>query len=196
LVETRREVAVAGTRIAVIALVLACTASRADAQSFNFTGIVTGHLGIAAGNDVRDPTLTAGASMAVLDDNGIGAELEIAHVNDFDSTRFADSSVTSGMLNFMAMRPHLTIRPFVVVGAGVMRLQVRVFEGQPSVSRTEPGWAAGGGVVYMVNEVLGIRGEARYFRHFSQHADVPLTGDGVLDFWRTSVGITLAWPIR
>ena len=180
----------------VIALVLVCAASRCEAQSFNFTGVLTGHLGVSATNDVRDRTLTPGVSMAVLDDNGIGAELDIAHVNDFDSTRFADSSVTSAMFNFIAMSQSLTMRPFVVVGAGVMNVRVRVFDGDPSVGRTEPGWTAGGGVLYMLNEILGIRGEARYFRHFSQHADVPLTGDGVLDFWRTSVGVTLAWPIR
>ena len=186
----------AGSRVAVVVLVLVSAAGRADAQSFNFTGLVTGHLGAAATNDVRGVTVTPGGSMAVLDDNGIGAELDIAHVFDFDSTRFADSSVTSAMFSFMAMSQQLTLRPFVVVGAGVMRVQVRVFEGQPSVGRTEPGWTAGGGVLYMANEILGIRGEARYFRHFSQHADVPLSDDGVLDYWRISGGITLAWPIR
>jgi opacity protein-like surface antigen len=187
---------VAGSRVTVIILVLVCAAGRADAQSFNFTGLVTGHLGAAATHDVRGVTLTPGASMAVLDDNGIGAELDIAHVYDFDSTRFANSSVTSAMFSFMAMSQQLTLRPFVVVGAGVMRMQVRVSDGQQSVGRTEPGWTAGGGVIYMANEVVGIRGEARYFRHFSQHADVPLADDGVLDYWRISAGVTLAWPIR
>ncbi|HUE86243.1 MAG TPA: outer membrane beta-barrel protein [Vicinamibacterales bacterium] len=186
----------AGSRVAVIALVFVCAASRSEAQSFNFTGILTGHLGVAATNDVRGATVTAGASMGVLDDNGVGAELDVAHLGGFDSARFADSSVTSAMLTVIAVRQHPTLRPFAVVGAGVMNVRVRVFDGDPSVGRTEPGWTAGGGVLYMLNEILGIRGEARYFRHFSQHADVPLTGDGVLDFWRTSVGVTLAWPIR
>ncbi len=173
-----------------------CAASRAEAQSFNFTGLITGHLGVAGTNDVRDRAVTAGASMAVLDDNGVGAEVDIAHLNDFDRTFFADSSVTSAMLNLIVMSQRPVWRPFVVAGAGVMRARGDIFPGVPSFGRTEAGWTAGGGALFLVNEVVGIRGDARYFRHFSSHADVPLAGDGVLDFWRASVGVTLAWPIR
>ena len=104
--------------------------------------------------------------------------------------------ITSAMLNVIVMSQQVPFRPFVVGGVGVMRVSGTVFEGLPSVGRTEGGWTAGGGVLFMVNELLGLRGDARYFRHFSRHDDIPLAGDGVLDFWRTSVGVTLAWPIR
>jgi hypothetical protein len=179
-----------------MALVVVCAAGSAEAQSFNFTGLITGHLGVSGTNDVHDRAVTPGASMAVLDDNGLGAEVDIAHFNDFDSTLFADSSVTSAMLNLIVMSQRPVLRPFVVAGLGVMRVRGDIFEGVPSFGRTEGGWNAGGGALFMVNEDVGIRGDARYFRHFSRHADVPLAGDGVLDFWRASVGVTLAWPIR
>jgi opacity protein-like surface antigen len=94
------------------------------------------------------------------------------------------------------MGQQVTWRPFVIVGAGVMRVSGTSIEGLPSISRTEGGWTAGGGVLYLFNEALGIRGDVRYFRHFSRHDDVPLADDGALNFWRTSVGVTLSWPIR
>lgn len=186
----------AGSRVAVVTLVVVCAAGSAEAQSFNFTGLVTGHLGVSGTNDVRDRVVTAGASMAVLDDNGVGAEFDIGHFGDFDDAFFADSSVTSVMLNVIVMSQRPILRPFVAAGVGVMRVHVALFDGRPSAGRTEGGWNAGGGALFMLNEVVGIRGDARYFRHFSRHADIPLGGDGVLDFWRTSIGVTVAWPIR
>jgi opacity protein-like surface antigen len=179
-----------------VVLVVVCASASAQAQSFNFTGLVTGHVGVTGTNDVRDRSATPGASMAVLDDNGFGVELDVAHLSDFDETLFAESGITSAMLNVIVMSPDQIFRPFVVGGVGVMRVSGTVFEGLPSIGRTEGGWTAGGGLLFMVNEMLGVRGDARYFRHFSRHDDVPLAGDGVLDFWRMSAGVTLAWPIR
>jgi hypothetical protein len=177
-------------------LVVVCAAGRVQAQSFNFTGLVTAHIGISATNDVRDSSATPGVSMAVLDDHGLGVEVDVARLGNFDGTLFTESSVTSAMVNVIAMREHQTLRPFMVIGAGVIHVSGTLFEGPPSVDRTEVGWNAGGGLLFLINEVFGIRGDARYFRNFSQHRDLPLSGDGVLDFWRTSFGVTYAWPIR
>ncbi len=177
-------------------LVVVCAAGRVQAQSFNFTGLVTAHVGISATNDVRDSSATPGVSMAVLDDHGLGVEVDVARLGNFDGTLFTEGSVTSAMVNVIAMREHQTLRPFIVIGAGVIHVSGTLLEGPQSVGRTEVGWNAGGGLLFLFNEVFGIRGDARYFRHFSDHSDLPLAGDGVLDFWRTSVGVTFAWPIR
>jgi hypothetical protein len=182
-----------------VALAVLCNAASGEAQSahaFNFTGLITGHVGVSATNDVRDASATPGASMAVLDNNGIGVEVDLAHLGDFDNSRFAESGITSAMQNFIATGQQVTWRPFVIVGAGVMRVSGTSIEGLPSISRTEGGWTAGGGVLYLFNEALGIRGDVRYFRHFSRHDDVPLADDGALNLWRTSVGVTRSWPIR
>lgn len=196
MVETRREVAVARSRVAVLTLVVVCAAGRVQAQSFNFTGLLTAHVGISATNDVRDASATPGASMAVLDDHGLGVEVDVARLGNFDDARFTESSVTSAMVNVIAMREHQTLRPFVVIGAGLIHVSGALLDGVSSVDRTDVGWNAGGGLLFLFNEVFGIRGDARYVRLFSQHRDLPLSGDGVLDFWRTSVGLTFAWPIR
>ena len=185
----------ARSRVAALGIVAALTATAAEAQSFTFTGLFTGHIGVAAGKDVRDPSVVPGISLAVIDSDGYGAEIDIAHTNDFDDRFGGDSSITSGMLSFTYVYPALVLRPYLVAGAGVIGVRIAPDE-LPTVSRTEPGWTAGGGAVYLVDEMLGVRGDVRYFRHFNHHADLPLTGNGVLDFWRASIGVTLAWPIH
>lgn len=160
-----------------------------------FSGQLTAHGGAAVARDVRGATLTPGASLAILDPNGIGVEVDLAHLDGLDAARFAESRVTSALLNFVAMSSDERFRPFLVVGAGVLRLRTTAFDGS-SIGRTEVGWSAGGGMLYMLNDAVGVRGDARYFRHFEQHPDFTLAGDGVLDFWRTSVGVTFAWTLR
>jgi opacity protein-like surface antigen len=179
-----------------LAVAVLSYAAAAEAQPSTFTGSVTAHIGLAHGGDVRDRAWTPGASMAVIDDNGIGVELDVAHTRDFDQAFFADSAITSFMLNVIGMYPHPAFQPFVNVGVGIMRTRAAVFEGLTPASRTDIAFDAGGGLQYMFNELLGVRGDVRYFRYFERHNDFPRLDNGVFDFWRSSVGITVAWPIR
>jgi len=180
----------------VLAVAVLSYAAVAEAQPSTFTGSITAHIGAAHGGDVRDRAWTPGASMTVIDDTGVGAELDVAHTRDFDKALFAESGVTSFMLNFIGMYPHPEFQPFVNAGVGIMRTRAAVFEGQAPTSRTDLAFNAGGGVQYMFNELLGVRGDVRYFRYFQRHNDLPLLDNGFFDFWRSSVGITVAWPIR
>ena len=174
---------------------LAVGAAVAEAQT-PFTAHLTGHIGAASHGDIRDATVTPGGSMAVLDENGLGAEFDIAHGGDFDTTLFADSSLTTAMLNFIAMYPHERIRPFLSVGAGILRVRVAYSPDESSTGSTDLAWGAGGGVLYMLNEAFGLRGDVRYFRHFSRQDSIPLGDNGILDFVRTSFGVTYSWPLR
>jgi opacity protein-like surface antigen len=195
--ETRREAPVAGSRLSLLLVVtILGIASRAEAQLAPFTGMLTGHLGASHAGDVRDATVTGGASLAVVDENGLGAELDIAHFGDFDDELFADSSVTNFMLNFVAIYPNDRLRPFLAVGVGGVRLSAAPATGQPSSSHTEGAWDAGGGLLFMANEIFGVRADVRYFRLFTRIEDLALRDDGFFDFWRTSVGVTFTWPIR
>jgi opacity protein-like surface antigen len=172
---------------------LVLVSSAAHAQSA-FTGFATGHLGAASSGDVRNATLTAGGSIAVIDASGLGAEIDLSHSGDFDDAQFADSSITSLMVNIVSMYPHETIRPFVTAGAGVMRLRA-TFPGQAALAQTDTGWTLGAGLLYMWNEALGFRGDVRYFRQFGRQTTFPLGGDGRLNFIRTSFGVTYSWPL-
>ena len=174
-------------------LALTLCASRAEAQ---FTGTVTAHIGVASAGDVRSAPVTLGGSMAVIDDDGIGVELDLGHLRDFNDEVFEESSATTVMLNVVAVYPHPTLRPFVNAGVGLLQVRTALLSGESAVTDNAGGWNAGGGVQYMVNELFGIRGDVRYFRHVQRRADVPSGDDGMFDFWRTSVGASFSWPIR
>jgi hypothetical protein len=48
----------------------------------------------------------------------------------------------------------------------------------------------------MFDDATGVRGDVRYFRYLQRHDDLPLRDNGFFDYWRTSIGVTFAWPIR
>lgn len=140
--------------------------------------------------------MTPGASMAVVDDHGLGAEIDVSHTRNYDDGLFAESSVTAAMLNFVGMYPHPSIRPFVIAGAGVLRTSGTIVAGQGAMVRTNTAFNLGAGLHYMFNDLLGVRGDTRYFRYFQQEAEWPQRDRGAFDFWRSSIGVTFAWPIR
>jgi opacity protein-like surface antigen len=183
------------TRISSAFVVLLLAGTTAEAQLPVFDRLFTAQIGVAAQGDVRDWTATPGASMAVLDASGFGAELDVSHSGDFDSERFSDSSITALMLNFMFAYPQARVRPFFVAGAGVLRVRMTL-PGAPSTGGTDLGWSTGGGVLYMVTEAVGFRGDVRYFRHFSRQDELPLEGNGALEFVRSSFGVTYSWPVH
>ena len=184
------------SRIGVVLAGFALVATSAEAQLPIFSGVITGNLGVASGGDVRDWTVMPGASIAVLDERGLGVEVDVSHGGDFDTSQFADSSITTVTLNFIAMYPHEMLRPFVTVGAGATRVRVAFLPDQGSVGQTDSVWSAGGGLVYMLTEALAFRGDVRYFRNFSRQNLIPLGDNGALNFVRTSFGVAFTWPIH
>lgn len=180
----------------VLVLAVLSYAAVVEAQQATFSGMITAHLGAAHGGDVRERAITPGASMAVIDDHGLGVEIDVSHTRNYDDVLFDESGVTAAMLNVVGMYPHPSIRPFVVVGVGLLRTSGTIFEGQPAASRTDTAFSLGGGLLYMFDELVGVRGDMRYFRYFQERAELPQSSIGAFDFWRTSIGVTLAWPIR
>ena len=184
-------------RVVLIAMMAALTtAAAAGAQTPLYTGLVTGHVATADGGDVREGGLTLGASLGVFDNDGLGAEVDLGHTRSFDDFRFVESGITSLMVNFMATYPGPRFRPFVVAGAGLLRVRTSLALTEPVTSRTDWAFDGGGGLTYMFSDAVGVRGDVRYFRYFQRHDDLPLLDNGFFDYWRTSIGVTLAWPIK
>jgi opacity protein-like surface antigen len=181
--------------LSVLLIVILLPAGTA-AQASIYTGMLTPHVGMAHGGDIDDRGLTLGVSLTAVETGGIGAELDLSHARQFDDSRFAESGITALMVNVIGMFPDETVRPFVVAGVGLLRVRASLADGEAIASRTDWGFDAGGGLLYMLNEAVGIRGDVRYFRYFQRHEDLPLLDNGFFDFWRTSVGVTFAWPIR
>ena len=188
-----REGFVVRFRVIAAGVFVLTTAAGANAQSSDLMGWITGHLGQAMGGDLRDRRVTPGVSLAVIEDGGIGAELDLARTEGF-ADRFAESSITTLMLNAIGTSRHPMYKPFGFGGVGIMRVRASVFEGVPALSRTALGVNAGGGMLVLFNETIGVRGEVRYFRYVQQYPELPAIG--ALDFWRVSIGATYAWPIR
>jgi opacity protein-like surface antigen len=175
---------------------LAGTAVSASAQPVLYTGLVTGHLGVASGGNVQESSMTFGGSVGVVDNGGLGAEIDLGYTGEYDDARLAESNITSFMVNFLGAYPHPRVRPFVVAGVGALRIGTAFTEGEPDTSHSDWAYNAGGGLLYMLNDVVGIRGDVRYFRFFERHDDIPFVNNGYFDYWRTSIGLTWTWPMK
>lgn len=140
-------------------------------------------------------TAAPGLSIAVIDQSGLGAELDLWHALSLAGMHEDGSSATALMLGFTAVfTHHERIRPFLVVNAGVLRVRA-VFDGESRATRTDPAIGGGAGVSYVLNELFQIRGDIRYVRHLQHQAALAPIAEGHFDMWRTSVGLTYVWPV-
>jgi len=170
-------------------------ATAASAQQA-FTGLASISVGAAHGGDVAERATTISGASAVVEESGWGAELDFSYAMDFAGVGFADSDVSSGMINVLWMRPEPRWRPFVSGGVGIMRVRASIFEGVVAASTTDAAMNAGGGLLVVFNDIVGVRGDVRYFRYFQTHAGLPLVNSGPFDAWRTTIGVTYSWPMR
>jgi hypothetical protein len=184
----------------ILAFVWLLLPAAADAQTAKsgFTGFATVFIGPSFAGDIDDASWTPGAAVTIVDASGIGVELDLSNVGTIDSRRFVESGITTLTVNVTGVWTDTAaiVRPYVAGGAGVLRVRACVTDCQFAVSRTDAALDIGGGVFVLVNELVGVRGDVRYFRFLERHPDLPLTGSGVFDFWRLSVGATFSWPIR
>lgn len=87
------------------------------------------------------------------------------------------------------------LQPFVSGGVGLIQPDIAEPGGLARVDDTKFGWNAGGGVVAMISERIGLRGDVRYFRVTDDANSMNafgITFDG-LDFVTTTVGVALKW---
>ena len=157
-----------------------------------FTGLATGHIGAASGNDGRGSTLSLGGSVAVIEDSGWGAEFDFGYADD-DNGRSGGLDAQSYMLNLIGMWPTGRLRPFVTAGAGGIRARSCVQACTGTTAWTDWGLTGGGGLQYQLNGLAALRGDVRYFTAPGDHPD-PNRPDG-FSFWRISVGATFVWSI-
>jgi opacity protein-like surface antigen len=185
--------------MAALAVLLLPAAAAAQATQTDYTGFATAFLGGARGADVVGRAWTPGIAVSIVDAIGIGAELELSQVRDYDAVRFGTSSITSLMVNGIYLWPDATaiIRPYAAGGAGFVRASACLADCRVPISRSDLGVDVGGGVFAIFNELIGVRGDVRYVRFVQKHQDLPITRDnGVLDFWRTTLGVTISWPVH
>lgn len=168
----------------------------ASAQSADYFGLLTPHLGITAGGDAQDATLTPGLSVGIFESSGWGAEADIGYARGFDSRRFEESSAATYMVNAAwTMERRARVRPYGVGGAGLIHARTCPEPCVDPVSEVDFGISAGGGVLIAVGDIFFVRGDIRYFHALQAHPEFGFEDGRALRFWRTSVGFSVWWPV-
>ena len=119
-----------------------------------------------------------------------GTELEVSYAKDFfGEIPGVSSSVLTVMGNLMLAPNFGPVRPYGVVGLGLIRTEVSaatLFE----VENSHLGWDIGGGVMIFPSRHVGIRGDVRYFHAFEDIEVLGISlGETNLDFGRLSGGV-------
>jgi opacity protein-like surface antigen len=180
--------------LALAALVLLTSAPRVLAGPY-----ISPFVGFDFGQDSRCPStsscdnrtsnwgVTFGSSNVLL-----GFEEEFGYAKDF----FGPESVQSGslltLMSNLVVGPRIAfVRPFGVIGIGLMKTHVDLSLNDIATSDTSFGWDVGGGLE-ISGAHFGIRGDVRYFHGF-QDIEVPLVPvDGLkLDYGRATAGLVL-----
>jgi len=166
--------------------------SRAAAQTF-FSPFV----GATFKGDAPATKLTYGAGLTFMARNA-GLELEFGYTPDFFNQQtgvalISDSNVTTAMASIV-FGPHTrAVRPYGVVGAGLLRSRIGASSFFTGVTANDVGLNAGIGVRGNVAHKTWIRGELRYFRSLQDSSndnslDVTI---GKFDFLRAIVAVDL-----
>jgi hypothetical protein len=153
-----------------------------------FAGQATGHIGVAAGSDGQGSTLSLGASVAVVDDSGWGAEFDFGYADD-DDGRTGGLDAQSYVISAIGIWPKGRIRPFVVGGGGVVRARTCTADCSRIAAWTDWAISGGGGVQYRLNPASALTADVRYFSVPGTNPDHP----NGLGFWRVSIGATFLW---
>jgi len=124
---------------------------------------------------------------------GFGLEQDIAYAPDFfGKTSAGESAMLTLMSNLMFVLPAGPIRPYAVVGLGLMRPHVKYNDLSLSLDKNVLGWDWGGGLNIFLTQGFGLRGDVRHLRSF-KNVTLGVFGNDQIDFWRGSAGITLSF---
>lgn len=177
------------TRIVVWTLA-AVLLSVVDARAQLFQGYLTGHIGGITGPDLSDPKVTGGASVAIQEETGWGAEIDFGHTTDAVSDRQV-LDVDTYFVNASWVKPTGLIRPFAIAGGGVMQVNGCDAPCNRSARTYDLGLSGGGGVYVALHDLFGLRADARYFFSSADHSDLRRPDN--FSFWRLSIGATFMW---
>ena len=176
---------------AALILFLCVLSAPASAQT-----MLTPYAGATFAEDAPDQQFTTGASLTFMG-RVAGFEVDFGYAPDFynqsdDFELVGDGNVTTLMGNLVIGPWAGQIRPYGVIGLGLLRTQIDESDLFDEVSTNDFGFNVGFGVLGMVSDRVGLRGDVRYFRSLQD----PETDDDVdvavgnFDFWRATGGVT------
>lgn len=148
-------------------------------------------------------TLTLGGSVALLSDGILGLEADVGHTPGFfegnDPLGLVLTSRVTTLTGSVILAVPLSVtreslRPYLVIGAGLMQARSKHAAGLFPVDRNLLGVNIGAGAIGMVTPRTGLRFDARYIKAASG-ADGPFARAGLsrLSFWRGTAGVVLRY---
>jgi len=173
-------------------VIIVAGADHAQAQSIRmgtFRGFLTGHVGLADGGELSDSRMTAGASVSVQEQDGWGAELDFGRAGDAIASG-QELDITTYMVNGAWVKPRGHVRPFGVLGGGIMQIHGCGPTCSTAQTTYDLGFTAGAGVFALLTDAIGVRGDARYLFTSADHPE--LNRPERFGFWRFSVGATFS----
>ena len=155
-------------RVACALVLVLGASSAADAQAFisPFIGYnFGGDSGCPEISNCEDKKSNLGVSFGSA--GIIGFEEELAYAkNFFGEAPGVSSSVLTLMSNVMIAPRIGPVRPYVLIGAGLIKSHVEASLGSiVTTNNNNFGWNTGGGLMLMFGRV-GVRGDIRYFHGF------------------------------
>jgi len=185
----------------ILAVLLAPVPAKADGMIIPFVGVnFGGDSGKELSTALDAKRFNWGASFAYMGSGVLGLEGDIGYSPDFfGKSDIGGSSVLTATGNLLLGIPFggqkgFGVRPYALVGVGVIRSDVKVLGDLLTFQNSEAAWDFGGGVMLFFGTNVGLRADLRYFRTFSG-VDFGLLdlipGSRNLDFARGSAGLVL-----
>jgi len=170
---------------------VASTAGRANAQVQ-----LTPFAGVTFGDSAPATKFATGADLTFMG-RIVGFEFDLGYTPDFfnenpDFALVGDSNVTTFMGNVIIGVPAGRVKPYGLFGVGLVRSRVSDAAGLfEDVTTNDFGLSIGGGVMGMVSNHIGVRGDVRYLRSLQDNEpdnnlDITI---GKFGFWRTTAGL-------
>jgi hypothetical protein len=175
-----------------VVIFASATDARAQMTMGTFKGYLTGHIGMLAGGNVDNERMVAGASIAVHESNGWGAEIDFGRSTEVTANRQL-LDLTSYFVNATMLKPRGLVRPFGLAGAGIIQADGCTSQCAASIRTHDFGITLGGGTYLAINDFAALRADARYFFTPADHPELGRPDN--LAFWRVSVGATFTWAI-
>ena len=183
--------------VGLLLAVAAPRAARADGLIIPFAGVnFAGNSGHELSDAIDAKRFDWGVSFAYMGAGVVGIEADIAQSPDFfGKTDVGGSSVLTATGNLLLGIPFggqhgVGIRPYALVGLGVVRAKVDAFGALENMDSSKAAWDFGGGVMFFFATHVGVRAELRYFRTFGD-VDFLTPEPASLDFARGSAGLIL-----
>ena len=113
------------------------------------------------------------------------------------------SSYMANAIGAIPLGANGRIQPFISGGVGTIQMHADVMNGnQATVSASDSQWGTniGGGIMAFANDRVGLRGDVRHYRAFTdQNFDGPAADEMIHDlvsglgYWRATGGVSFRW---